>query len=127
MPSVPFDPRRPASLPVVLAEAVSWQTPMGHPVLDAVTLAVAREKTGLAGSNGSGRPTLAGILAGELAPTSGSVSRAGKLVLLPQDFTPLAECSVVQTLGVQEKLAALTRLTAGEGLPADLATLDDDW
>jgi ATPase subunit of ABC transporter with duplicated ATPase domains len=96
-------------------------------VLDGITLALGREKTGLVGRNGSGKTTLARILAGELAPTSGSVSRAGTITLLPQEFTPLADQSVAQALGVEEKLAALVRLSAGEGLPADPEVLDDDW
>ena len=41
--------------------------------------------------------------------------------------SPLAACSVAQALGVEEKLVALARLTAGEAKPDDLATLDDDW
>src|SRR5215510_14730784 len=117
MPPAPLSSPTPPSPPIVLAESVSWRSPSGLPVLAQVTLAVAREKTGLVGSNGSGKTTLARILAGELAPTSGSVSRAGKLALLPQDFTPLAQGSVAHALGVQEKLAALSRLAAGEGLP----------
>jgi ATPase subunit of ABC transporter with duplicated ATPase domains len=96
-------------------------------VLDRVTLALHREKTGLVGNNGSGKTTLARILAGELKPAGGSVTPAGVIALLPQDFTPMADQSVAQVLGVHEKLAALKRLTAGEGLPGDLATLDDDW
>jgi ATPase subunit of ABC transporter with duplicated ATPase domains len=127
MPFMPSSPPGSSAPPIVLAEAVSWQSPTGQPVLDRVTLALSREKTGLVGNNGSGKTTLARILAGELAPTSGSVSRAGSIARLPQDFTPLADRSVAQALGVAEKLAALARLTAGGGLPGDLATLDDDW
>jgi ATPase subunit of ABC transporter with duplicated ATPase domains len=112
---------------VALAAAVSWSSPTGQPVLDRVTLALGREKTGLVGSNGSGKTTLARILAGELAPTSGSVSRAGIIALLPQEFTPLADQLVAEALGVQGKLAAMSRLGAGEGLPGDLETLNDDW
>jgi ATPase subunit of ABC transporter with duplicated ATPase domains len=127
MPFTPVNSPGSSAPPVVLADAVSWQSPTGQPVLERVTLALAREKTGLVGNNGSGKTTLARILAGELPPTTGSVSRAGLIALLPQDFTPLAGSSVAGALGVQEKLDALARLTAGVGLPGDLATLDDDW
>ena len=82
MPLVPSIPPSPSSPPVVLAEAVSWQSPTGQPVLNRVSLAVAREKTRLVGNNGSGKTTLARILAGELPTTSGSVSRVGTIALL---------------------------------------------
>jgi ATPase subunit of ABC transporter with duplicated ATPase domains len=127
MSLVPLSPAGSTSTPVVLAESVSWQSPTGRPVLDRVTLALAREKTGLVGNNGSGKTTLARILAGDLTPASGTVSRGGGIAVLPQDFTPLADRSVAQALGVEEKLSALKRLTDGEGLPQDLAILDDDW
>jgi ATPase subunit of ABC transporter with duplicated ATPase domains len=113
--------------PVVLAEAVSWRTPDDRPVLDRVTLSVADEKTGLVGANGSGKTTLARILAGELAPTGGSVTRGGTVAYLPQDFNPQGDQSVAQALGIEAKLAALNRLCAGHALPDDPATLDDDW
>jgi ATPase subunit of ABC transporter with duplicated ATPase domains len=119
--------KRPPWHPLVLAEGVSWRAPTDPLVLDRVTLALAREKTGLVGVNGSGKSTLARILTGEVAPTSGSVRRAGTVAFLPQDFTPLADCTVAETLGVQDKLAALARLTAGEGRSNDLAVLDEDW
>jgi ATPase subunit of ABC transporter with duplicated ATPase domains len=127
MSSPPGRPRRLSSQPVVLAEAVSWRSPADQLVLDRVTLALGGEKTGLVGANGSGKSTLARIVVGELAPTAGSVRRAGAVAYLPQDFAPRAEQTVAQALGVEAKLAALARLTAGAGRPDDLAVLDDDW
>jgi ATPase subunit of ABC transporter with duplicated ATPase domains len=113
--------------PILLAEEVSWRTPAGDTVLDRVSLALHREKTGLVGANGSGKTTLLRILTGELAPFAGSVRRAGRVAVLPQDFRPVQGQTVVEALGVREKLDALGRLTAGHGSDADLAVLDDDW
>jgi ATPase subunit of ABC transporter with duplicated ATPase domains len=124
---VPQSNRQSSPPPIVLADSITWRLPTGQIVLDGISLAIAREKTGLVGSNGSGKTTLARLLVGELCPTSGSVSRAGTVAVLPQDPTPVADDSVAQSLGVHDKLAALARLTAGQGLPGDLATLDDDW
>jgi ATPase subunit of ABC transporter with duplicated ATPase domains len=112
---------------LVRADAVSWRTPANRPVLEAVSLALAREKTGLVGANGCGKTTLARLFAGELAPSAGSLTRTGTVAFLPQDFTPLAGQSVAEALGVHDKLAALARLTAGQGRPGDLELLDDDW
>jgi ATPase subunit of ABC transporter with duplicated ATPase domains len=113
--------------PLLLAEEVSWRTPAGDTVLDRVSLALHREKTGLVGANGSGKTTLLRILTGALAPAAGSVRRAGRLAVLPQDFRPMQEQTVAEALGVREKLDALGRLTAGHGSDADLAVLDEDW
>jgi ATPase subunit of ABC transporter with duplicated ATPase domains len=125
MSSPTAGPRTPSTL--VLLDAVSWRTPDGRPVLDGVSLSLGGEKTGLVGANGCGKTTLARLAAGELTPAAGSVRRAGRVAYLPQDFAPLADASVAETLGVADKLAALARLTAGAGRDDDLAVLDDDW
>ncbi|HVE63452.1 MAG TPA: metal ABC transporter ATP-binding protein [Mycobacteriales bacterium] len=50
----------------------------GEPVLDAVSLQVARgEFLGVVGPSGSGKSTLLRVLAGALAPLAGTVSRSG--------------------------------------------------
>jgi ATPase subunit of ABC transporter with duplicated ATPase domains len=113
--------------PLLLAEEVSWRTPAGDTVLDRVSLALHREKTGLVGANGSGKTTLLRILTDDLAPAAGSVRRAGRVAVLPQDFRPVLGQTVGEALGVREKLDALGRLTAGHGSDADLAVLEDDW
>jgi ATPase subunit of ABC transporter with duplicated ATPase domains len=113
--------------PILLAEDVSWRTPAGDPILDRISLALHREKTGLVGANGSGKTTLLRILTGALAPASGRVRRAGSVAVLPQDFRPMLEQTVAEALGVRDRLDALGRLTAGHGSDADLAVLDDDW
>jgi ATPase subunit of ABC transporter with duplicated ATPase domains len=90
------------SRPILLADGVSWRTPDGRPILDGVSVALHREKTGLVGANGSGKTRLLRVLSGELAPAAGSVRRAGSLAVLPQDFRALAGGAVAQTLGVAE-------------------------
>ena len=86
--------------PILLAEEVSWRTPAGDTVLDRVSLALHREKTGLVGANGSGKTTLLRVLTGEIAPASGRVRRAGSVAVLPQDFRPVEEQTVAEALGV---------------------------
>ncbi|XVQ15525.1 ribosomal protection-like ABC-F family protein [Spirillospora sp. CA-255316] len=69
-------------------------------VLDAVDVAVtgrlhrtsltvtAGERLLITGSNGAGKSTLLGILAGELAPDNGNVTRRGRIGYLPQEPGP---------------------------------------
>jgi len=52
----------------------------GPPLIDGLTLAVARrDRIGVIGKNGRGKTTLLGLLAGDLAPEGGAVSRSASL------------------------------------------------
>ena len=92
-----------------------------------LTLSVGRERTGLVGPNGSGKSTLLRLLAGELTPTAGTVHRVGTVAVLPQDFRPAPGAPLAVVLGIDQRLAALRRLEAGEATPADLDLVADDW
>ncbi|GAA4657605.1 ABC-F family ATP-binding cassette domain-containing protein [Kineococcus glutinatus] len=55
-------------------------------LMEHVTFRVAPgDRIGLVGRNGAGKTTLTKVLAGEAAPASGSVTRAGEIGYLPQD------------------------------------------
>ena len=56
----------------VAVDNVSFEIPAGRII-------------GLIGPNGSGKTTLLRLLAGELAPASGTVHRVGTAAVLPQD------------------------------------------
>lgn len=43
------------------------------------------DKIGLVGRNGAGKTTLTKVLAGDVLPSGGSVTRSGELGYLPQD------------------------------------------
>jgi len=80
----------------------------------------------LVGRNGSGKSLFGRILAGELMPTHGHVTRQSTLAYLPQRW-PASAGSVAMQLGVHDKLDALQRIEAGSVDPADFQALDDDW
>jgi ABC transport system ATP-binding/permease protein len=90
-------------------------------VLDKATLALCEgDRVGLVGRNGCGKSTFLKILAGELAPDSGTVSRRRELVLgyLPQAF------ELDHTLNVQDNIRqgathVLELIRQFEALPAD--------
>lgn len=61
-----------------------------HVVLDKATLAIDEQsRIGMVGRNGSGKSTFLKIVAGQIQPDGGTVTRRRDLVVgyLPQDFT----------------------------------------
>ena len=107
----------------VILDSVSLTTPDGRPLFDGLTLAQARERTGLVGRNGCGKSTLLRLIAGEIEPSGGSVHRTGSIGMLAQ----LADDrgTVARALGVADSLARLRRLACGEGSLDDAA--EADW
>lgn len=64
---------------------VSYALPDGRPLLTDVQLRVGEgARVALVGPNGAGKTTLLRILAGDLAPHSGSVARSGGLGVMAQ-------------------------------------------
>ena len=61
----------------LVLDSISLVTPDGRPLFDRLTLAVARERTGLVGRNGCGKSTLLRLIAGEIEPAGGSLQRLG--------------------------------------------------
>ncbi|MDP3852115.1 ABC-F family ATP-binding cassette domain-containing protein [Phenylobacterium sp.] len=109
----------------VTLDGLSFKTPDGRVLFDNLTLAFGAERTGLVGRNGVGKTTLIGLMLGELAPASGSVSVRGRVGVLRQAVAPPRDASVAQVLGLSEALARLARIEAGAGGEADFA--EADW
>ena len=107
----------------VTLTSISLSTPDARPLFEGLTLSVGHEVTGLVGRNGCGKSTLLDVIAGDVAPASGSVHRAGRVGRLAQ--VPDADLSVAEALGVADGLARLHRLAAGKGSAADAA--EADW
>ena len=104
---------------------LTW--PDGDAVFDGLDLQLPSGRSGLVGNNGSGKSTLLRIIAGELAPTSGHVSRIGEVGHLPQDLTLDTAQHVAAFLGIAETRAALRRIEAGSVDEADYAAVGHDW
>ncbi len=83
--------------------------------------------TGLVGTNGTGKSTLAKIAAGLIAPASGCVARPEKIKYLEQEFFESTGDTIASLLGVEAKYAAWLRVNDGNGDIKDFAILDDDW
>lgn len=85
------------------------------------------EKTALTGNNGCGKSTLMRILAGEAAPSAGSVHCSGHLYYVPQHFGQYDDRTVAQVLGIDRKLTALHAILNGDTAEEHFARLDNDW
>ena len=118
----------PTPVPSVLSfSGVGLTWPDGTVAFDGLDLLVSPGRSGLVGANGSGKSTLLKLAAGELRPTSGSVSVAGEVDYLPQDLTLDRGRRVDDFLGIGTALRALRRLDAGTGGPADVEAVGDQW
>jgi ABC transport system ATP-binding/permease protein len=101
----------------------------GHQrLLEGVTLAVAAgEKVGLVGRNGTGKTTLLKILAGEMAPDAGDISRrrALRVGYLPQDFELDGSRTVRENIeaGAADLIGWLRRYESGQRTEAELGEL----
>ncbi|WP_329565923.1 ABC-F family ATP-binding cassette domain-containing protein [Streptomyces sp. NBC_01361] len=106
---------------------LSFQWQDGTPVLDGLSLAIGRGRTGLVGTNGTGKSTLLRLLAGQLAPSQGSVTVGGSLAYLPQNITLDTAMRVDQALGIAERRAALRAIENGDVSEEHFDTVGDDW
>jgi ATPase subunit of ABC transporter with duplicated ATPase domains len=78
---------------------VSYHLPDGRVLLDDVSFRVGEGSiVALVGPNGSGKTTLLKIIAGDLTPTAGSVSRSGGLGIMRQFIGSLRDSSTVRDL-----------------------------
>lgn len=111
--------------PLITLDGLSYRTPDGRSLFDNLTLAFGAERTGLVGRNGVGKTTLARLILGELAPTSGAVTTRGRMGVLRQALAPAPGATAADVLGVAGELARLARIEAGEGSEDDLA--EADW
>src|SRR6476660_9019222 len=78
---------------------ISYHLPDGRVLLDDISFRVGEGAVvALVGANGSGKTTLLKIIAGDLAPTSGSVARSGGLGVMRQFIGSIRDHSTVRDL-----------------------------
>ncbi|HEY6739195.1 MAG TPA: ATP-binding cassette domain-containing protein, partial [Actinopolymorphaceae bacterium] len=109
----------------VSALRFSWDD--GTPVFTGLDLDLGPGRTGLIGVNGSGKSTLLRLLAGELRPTSGSITITGEIGYLPQDLPLAGSRPVSDLLGISEIRAALHAIERGDVDEENLALVENAW
>ncbi|MBM4790785.1 ABC-F family ATP-binding cassette domain-containing protein [Streptomyces sioyaensis] len=116
----------PASASIVCT-GLDFAWPDGSTVLENFPLTIGPGRTGLIGLNGAGKSTLLKLIAGELAPTAGSVKVAGEIGYLPQHAPLDTQLRVDEVLGIAGARAALHAIEGGDAREEHFTTLGDDW
>ncbi|MCF2706380.1 ABC-F family ATP-binding cassette domain-containing protein [Arcanobacterium haemolyticum] len=111
----------------VVLSHLSYSWPDGTSVLRDVTAHLPHGKTGVIGDNGTGKSTLLRLIAGELVPTSGSITCDDTALYLPQHIAWLRTNTAADLLGVRGALDALRRIESGSIDPADFDAVGDNW
>ena len=105
---------------------VSFDLPDGRVLLDDVSLRVGEGAVvALVGPNGSGKTTLLKIIAGDLVPTRGSISRSGGLGVMRQFIGTIRDSSTVRDLLFSLSPPRL-RAAVADVDRLELALMDDD-
>ncbi|MQY09808.1 ABC-F family ATP-binding cassette domain-containing protein [Actinomadura macrotermitis] len=111
----------------IVCSDLSFAWPDGTVVLDGLDAAFGVGRTGLIGVNGSGKSTLLKLVAGELSPSSGTVSVAGEIGYLPQNLPLGTARTVADLLGISAARTALHAIERGEATEENFALVGDDW
>ena len=111
----------------VVFSDLSFAWPDGRVVVSGLNASFGPGRTGLIGVNGAGKSTLLRLIAGELRPTSGSVTVAGDIGYLPQDLTLGTEVTVAELLGITAVRDAIRAIEGGDTSVASFDAVGDDW
>ncbi|RSO09762.1 ABC transporter [Streptomyces sp. WAC 06783] len=111
----------------IVCSNLSFSWPDDTSVFQDLSFTVGTGRTGLVAPNGSGKSTLLKLIAGELRPTTGSVSVSGVLGYLPQSLPLAAGLTVAEVLGVADVIRALDAVESGDVSEEHFTTIGDDW
>lgn len=114
-------------MPSLVCHHLSFAWPTGETVFADLDATFPAGLTGFVGRNGVGKSTLLRVLAGELTATAGSVGGPTRIGYLPQQLVADPARTVAAVLGVDQLIAALDRVVAGQASTSDLELTADQW
>lgn len=112
---------------LVSLNQLGFQFANGETIFDALNLKFDHTPTAIVGRNGVGKSVLARLIAGELLPTAGSVTRAVATAYVAQTLVPEPGQTVAETTGSAAILQALGRLNQGNGSAEDFDLIGEHW
>jgi len=112
---------------LVSLNQLGFQFANGETVFDSLSLSFDRVPTAIVGRNGIGKSVLARLIAGQLAPSSGSLTCQGHIAYVPQTFPIIEGQTVASATGCAPAFQALARLNLGDATNEDFDTLADRW
>lgn len=110
--------------PIILA-GLSWHTPDNTPLFTDLNLTFGLGRTGLVGRNGTGKTTLLRLIADELTPSAGTITKPPKIGFLRQNPEQRKGATLADLFGVADQLAIVARADKGEATADEL--VDADW
>ncbi|MDR1369439.1 MAG: ATP-binding cassette domain-containing protein [Dysgonamonadaceae bacterium] len=107
---------------------LSYIHPDKELLFDSLSLSVdSKAKIALIANNGMGKSTLLKIIAGQIPPSTGTITVSSKPFYVPQIVGQFDDLSVAQAIGIDSKLNALSAILSGNVSEANLSALNDDW
>lgn len=115
------------SSPSISLSRLGFSWPDGTVALADLTATFGGGRTSIVGLNGTGKSTLLRLIAGELSPTTGTVSTTGDVGYLRQDLALDTAGTLADLLGIRSRLRALAAIENGSTDQRDYDIVGSDW
>ncbi|OMG70776.1 ABC-F family ATP-binding cassette domain-containing protein [Burkholderia ubonensis] len=114
---------------LVALHHVSFRFDNGVTLFDSLDLTLDRTPTGIVGRNGIGKSLLGQLIAGQRAPSAGTIDHRTRVVYVAQQHDDARGSSqtVAELAALDAPLAALARLASGSAEPHDFDVIGERW